>query len=172
MTTKITIESLSVCKSKHSSTFSSVGKVDYVNGNCNFLTPKPHNNHGLTSLPFKQTQTLRIVQQSVKIGFVFFGVQSEGSPTAFTEDTGRDKICDAGLCSMQRSIVERGVTRCGQFLCLHFYIYTEQNCAGYTNIQEGGVQGRISSIMKAIALNLTMQYEVRNFGTEVHFWSR
>ena len=76
------------------------------------------------------------MQQSVKIGFVFFGVQSEGSPTAFTEDTGRDMICDTGLCSMQGSIVERGVTRSGQILCLYFHIYTEQNCAGYINIQE------------------------------------
>ena len=34
------------------------------------------------------------------------------------------------------------------------------------------MQGRISSIMRAIALNLTTQSDVRNFGTEVQFWSR
>jgi len=99
-------------------------------------------------------------------------VQSEGSPIAFTEVTGRELISDAGLCSMQGSIVGRGVTRSGQFFVSIFsYIYTTELCRAH-QYTGGGMQGRISSIMRAIALNLTTQSDVRNFGTEVQFWSR
>ena len=58
------------------------------------------------------------------IGFVNLYVQFKGSPTAVTEVTGRDMICGAGLCSMQGSVVQRGVTGRGDaVLCVHFVIY-------------------------------------------------
>ena len=79
------------------------------------------------------------MQKSVKIGFVFFGVQSEGSPTAFTEVTGRNMICDIWLCSLQGSIVERGVTRSGQFLVSIFsYIYRTELCRAHQYTGRGG----------------------------------
>jgi hypothetical protein len=59
----------SLCKFQHSSTFHSVGKVDYANWNCNSWHTNPHNEHELMSHPFKQTQTDRNVQQSVRIEF-------------------------------------------------------------------------------------------------------
>ena len=52
-----------------------------------------------------------------------FYMQSEGSPTAFTEFTVRDMICGAGLCSIQGSVLQHGVTGSRHRLCVHIYIY-------------------------------------------------
>jgi hypothetical protein len=57
------------------------------------------------------------------------------SPKAVTKVTGRSMICGAGLCSMQGSVVLRGVTGSGQgvfcvhiviymYVCMYIYIYT------------------------------------------------
>jgi len=83
---------------------------------------------------------------------VNFDVESEGSPTAFTEFTGRDMICGAGLCSMQGSVVQHGVTRGGHSLCVHIVIYS------YILV---GVQGTVSSIRSATALNSPTQSDPR-----------
>ena len=49
------------------------------------------------------------MKQSVRIRFVNFDVQSEGSPTGVTEVTLRDMTCGAGLCSMQGSVHQGAV---------------------------------------------------------------
>jgi len=61
----------------------------------------------------------------MRIWFVKMDVKSEGSPPAVTEVTGRCMICGACLCSMQGSVVQRGVTGSGHaVLCVHIVIYT------------------------------------------------
>jgi hypothetical protein len=63
----------------------------------------------------------------VRIGFVNFDVQLEGSATVVTEVTGSDMVCGAGLCRMQGSIIKRGVTGSGQTVCVSIlsYIYIQ-----------------------------------------------
>jgi len=52
----------------------------------------------------------------MKIRFVNFDVQFKG--------TGHDMICCAGLCSMQGTVVQRGVMGSGHaVLCVNFIIY-------------------------------------------------
>ena len=72
--------------------------------------------------------------------------------TADTEVNGRYKICGAGLCSMQGSIVQGEVTRRGHTSCVHICIYIEQSLEGRQNIW-GGLQGSISSTSSANILN-------------------
>ena len=76
-----------------------------------------------------------------------FYMQSEGSPTAFTEFTVRDMICGAGLCSIQGSVLQHGVTGSRHRLCVHIYIYiyiyicTEEFCEGTTKMPRRGFVG-------------------------------
>jgi hypothetical protein len=57
----------------------------------------------------------------MKIILVNLDVQFKGSLTAVTEVIGHDMICGAGLCSMQGTVVQRGVTGSGHaVLCVHF----------------------------------------------------
>ena len=73
------------------------------------------------------------MQQAVRNEFVNFDVESEGSPTAFTEFTGRDMICGAGLCSMQGSVDVHGVTWSGHgLLCIHIVIYIQNTTVKIT----------------------------------------
>jgi hypothetical protein len=79
------------------------------------------------------------VQQSVRIGFVDFDVQFEGSATAVTEVTGREIICGAGYVACRDLSYSEGlrgvVTEC---VCTYCHIYTGHNCEGHRNIKGVG----------------------------------
>jgi len=60
----------------------------------------------------------------MKIRFVNLDVQFKGSPPAITEVTGSDMICGAGLCSIQRTVVHRGVTGVVTQFCVSILSYT------------------------------------------------
>ena len=92
-----------------------------------------------------------------------------------TEGTERYMICGAGLCSIQGSVVQGGVTGSGHNLCVHIVICTLNTTVKGTVTSwgggGGGVQETVSSICNSIALNWTTQSAarctvVRNFGCE------
>ena len=79
----------------------------------------------------------------MRIRFVNLDVQSEGSPTAFTEVTGRCMICGAGLCSMQGSVVQRGVKRVVMQCCAYILLYTQLRRARQHKVGGGGREGSV-----------------------------
>ena len=122
-------------------------------------------------------QNIRLVKWSVRIWFLNLDVQSEGSPTAVTEITGRDMICgavlvyvacrDPSMCTALRGVV----TAC--CVSILSYIYRTQLWRS-PQIREGRGKARISCWIIAIALHPTTQSAVRCavgklFGTEFMF---
>jgi hypothetical protein len=51
---------------------------------------------------------MRFVKHALIIMFVNLEVQYDGISIEITEFTGRDMICDAGLCTMQGYIYQHG----------------------------------------------------------------